>query len=149
MVDLIEALRERISSLQDRKAELQVEIASIEAKLEAYADLLQAEAGEVVSLAPAKKKAGRPKGSGKTPAPPTRVASAEAVALYKEATATLQSMGGGTDPEKAKQIAQRFTPVPRQTHDYGKNVRVPNRKEMKRMRQGVPADMPDDTEGDE
>ncbi|MBD3261592.1 MAG: hypothetical protein GF334_07925 [Candidatus Altiarchaeales archaeon] len=131
MTDLIEALQERISALQDEKEELEDSLSRVEAKLEAYEDLLSEELGEE-SPAPVRKKKrpGRPKGSRskkkasgkkKSPAKPAKKAPsyAQADELWEQARSSLPAGVNGTTPEEQERARQRFRPAPRPQVHYG------------------------------
>jgi len=131
MTDLIAALRERISALQDEKEELEDALSRIEAKLEVCEDLLSDELeGSSPPPAPKKKRPGRPKGSGsKKKAAAKKKAASKSVKstpsyaqedeLWKQAISSLPAGFAGTTPEEAERARQRFQPVPRPQPRYG------------------------------
>lgn len=126
MSDLVTALQDRISALEDEREELEDSLSRIDAKLEAYRDLLAEEQGEEVT--PPKRKPGRPKGSKNKKTTPrkratkkTTKSSAHAVEddLWKEATASLPGGASATTPEEQERAQKRFNPAPRPQPKYG------------------------------
>lgn len=127
MSDLVTALQDRISALEDEREELEDALSRIDAKLEAYRDLLAEEQGEEV--APPKRKPGRPKGSKNKKTATSRKrttkkatkSSAHAVEddLWKEATASLPEGASATTPEEQERAQKRFNPAPRPQPKYG------------------------------
>ena len=137
MSNYIDGLREKLALLQEQKD-------AIDIKMETLQELLDEELGaDPQPRSPvAKRKPGRPKGSGGAKAAP-KVLTPEQEAFQKEADANLQRMGGGTAPEEAAKKISSFNPLPRPSRDYGPGVQTITRRDIsKRMRgEGVaPAD---------
>jgi len=122
MTNLEEALRDKISALDDEKEELEDALNRIVIKLETYEELLAEETGEEAP-APAKKRGrGRPKGSkGKktlaTKSP--KNSNAPKDELWEQAENSLPEGQSGSTAEEQKKAIRRFNPVPRTPPNYG------------------------------
>lgn len=125
MNDLVSALENRISLLQDEKQELEDSLARINAKLDAYIDLLVEEKGEDISVSPPKRKPGRPKGSRSRKSSTSKTKkdkkSKHAVKddLWEEASNSLPGGVSLTSQEEQKRAINRYNPSPRPAPQYG------------------------------
>lgn len=128
MSDLAEALRDRISALEDEREELEDALNRVTAKIGTLEELLVEEEGGVPTPAPAKRKPGRPKGSKNKKAPAKKrttkkstKTSAHAVEddLWKEATASLPGGASASTPEEQARARARYNPAPRTQPNYG------------------------------
>jgi chromosome segregation ATPase len=121
MTDFIEALEEKIRDLQMRKDELEEEIGSIDTRIDVLRELLVEEEGS--SVTSVKKSAGRPRGSknkkSDTVSEPKQSAHLPSDDILREAS-TL----GGTDPEVAERLKNRFRPTPRPHRPLGPGISV-------------------------
>jgi len=115
MNKLEEALKEKISILEDEKEEYVDAIERIEVKLETYRELLAEETGEA-----APKKRGRPKkattkASAKKRGRPRKENPEDEKnkALYDEAVNSLPDGSTGTTTEQSERARRRFNPMPR------------------------------------
>lgn len=140
MTDFAEALQGKIDELVAEKERLEEELEHIDTKLGVLLELMGEEDG--VPVANSKRKPGRPKGSGKkktskkVSSAPAKKLSPEQEDLIREANAALESRGGGTDPELAKRIANRFSPAPRPVHSYGDSVKIQSKANVRKKMAG-------------
>lgn len=115
-----DALREKISLLQDEKEELEDSLSRTSGKLEILQELLDEEEGKLATReepsAP-RRKSGRPRGSKKKPPPPPP---ATGEFFFGE-----EAEMGGTDPTLADAIRRRTSIAPpRHPQSYGPGVHV-------------------------
>ncbi len=124
MTNLEEALRDKISALDDEKEELEDALNRIVIKLETYEELLAEETGEEAPApAPVKKRGrGRPKGSKGKKTSANKVAKASNAPkdeLWEQAENSLPEGQSGSTAEEQKKAIRRFNPVPRTPPNYG------------------------------
>jgi len=137
MSNLADALREKITLLEDEEEELRDALSRIVAKKEALSDLLAEEEGDAPASAFPKKR-GRPKGSKnkttpKKAAPKKAPETEEEKALREEEEALREeaSKMEGTPPEVAERLRNRpFNPAPRPSRDLGPGITAGPKKDV-------------------
>lgn len=125
MSNLITALRDRISALEDERDELEDALNRIAIKIQTYEELLAEEDVGLVSVSP-KRKPGRPKKgtsadkSSDKGGPPKKISNhAVADTLWQEASTALPAGVSPSTAEEQERARARFNPVPRQQPNYG------------------------------
>lgn len=123
MSNLATALRDKISSLDDEREELEDSLNRVTEKIGLLESLLVDETGGEAS-APAKKRTrGRPKGSKgrKTTDVKKKVESVNAPkdALWEQAESSLPEGSSGSTIEEQQKAIRRFNPTPRTPPNYG------------------------------
>lgn len=121
MSSLTEALKGKISILEDERDELEEALNRVTIKLETYEELLSEEDGSVT--VPPKKKTkvrGRPRGAKnkKTADKPSK-SNAPSDGLWEQAQASLPSGSVASTAEDQKKAIRRFNPTPRPASNYG------------------------------
>lgn len=124
MSKLEEALRDKISALDDEKEELEDALNRIVIKLETYEELLAEETGEDPPVAAPTKRRGRPKGAKnkKTSAKKSAAASSSNAPkdeLWEQAAGTIPDGSAGSTIEDQQKAIRRFNPTPRAAANYG------------------------------
>jgi hypothetical protein len=124
MSNFEEALRNKISVLEDERQELEDALNRVGDKIRVLEELLCEEAeGKRPPVVPTKKKRGRPKGSKTKKNDP-----AAKDDVYEEATAALGD--DVTPPELQKKLTSRYKPSPRPTEGLGPGVKAGTKKQV-------------------
>ena len=118
MTNLEEALRDKISALDDEKEELEDALNRIVIKLETYEELLAEETGEEAPAPVKKRGRGRPRGS-KGKKTSAKASNAPKDELWEQAEGSLPEGSSGSTAEEQKKAIRRFNPVPRTPPNYG------------------------------
>ena len=140
MSDFITALQEKIDELEEAR---EAAVQEFDTKLELLRELMESEGEAPTSKVkvPAKRRAGRPKGSKNKKPDKNESKHAPADELYDEAMAQLsRSEEGGTTPELQEKLTKRFNPTPRTPRKLGTGVTAGTKKQVDATRSGHKAD---------
>ncbi len=129
MSSLTDALRGKISILEDEKEELEDALNRVVIKLETYEELLveEEEGGTPAPASPTSKKKrgrGRPKGA-KNKKTAAKESAAPRDELWEQAESSLPAGFDGTSPEEQERALRRFNPTARPAPNYGVKAGTP------------------------
>jgi hypothetical protein len=125
MSDFEQALRNKISVLEDERQELEDALNRVGDRIRLLEEFLAEESGgkEISTTKPSKRR-GRPKKSRTKPKKAVPVTDD----LYEEAVSSLE--GEGTTPEQQERALKRYKPFPREKQNYGPGVRAGSKEQI-------------------
>ncbi len=131
MTNFTDVLQEKIDELEEDKERLDEEKERIDEKIELLVELMEGEGDKKEAKAPAKRKAGRPKGSKKKRGKKGMSAHAPKDELYEEAMKQLaNSEEGATSKELQEKLTKNFNPTPRPERSLGAGIIAGTKKEV-------------------
>lgn len=137
MTSLADALKERISCLEDEQGELEDSLNRVVEKIQVLKELLEEELGEPVNNKPSKNKPKKVKKSAKNKTGAKVTADSQDQNPEQRDLFSQTSRMEGTPPDVAERLSKKkFTPVARPVYDYGAGVH-PGVGDPKTRRQGL------------